>query len=482
MFGQLRHRDQRIIAGDSTGSVTVWDAKTDTQLQSFRAHKSDVLALSMASVRCQCLVHCCHSFRVQDGKNFYSASTDQRISQFTLLSAESGRKASWTLTTSRRVHSHDIRSLHCSPQYKLDPAPLSAAVVPLLISGGMDMSVQLTPCATNFEPIWDDVHALRLGPLSNSADLSFTSGPGRPLSYVRHSKAANLVSYAHARDLIMLRRAMGCSVWRVANDGHHSKVLNLQAKGLTSTVTGGISPDGRWIILGDLWQVKLWQLNQPCSSARHQHFDQAPDGFKIQSIKDMQALLDSTSPLNSLPYVSASCVHFTADSTRLVFASVTAPEEPIHIVVLSLPNDATPLAIAKVWQIDGQAKARHTLSNSRTRQVKGLSNGHAHTNGNGVVKTNGHHVNGHTLPTDLGKAAQQESSASEEGASDGEGDERPSGTTSNIEFAPCIVAMTSSSHGKWLIVATSHRTILIYNMLTFAVSNLNYILAMLTLA
>jgi hypothetical protein len=130
--------------------------------------------------------------------------------------------------------------------------------MPLLLSGGLDMSLQLTPCAKNFEASYEG-SSVRLGPLSNSADCSFASGAGRALSYVNQIPSARLLSYAHDRELVMLRRPDGCSIWRF-NEQRHSRVLNLKVKGLTTTTVGSISPDGQWLVLGDLWRLKLWRL------------------------------------------------------------------------------------------------------------------------------------------------------------------------------------------------------------------------------
>jgi U3 small nucleolar RNA-associated protein 4 len=230
------------------GNVTFWDARTNTQVQSHKAHKSDVLALAIGS----------------NGKTLYSASTDQRISEFTLLPATSSRKATWSLTTTRRVHSHDVRALLYSPHYELFRPKAPSPAMPMLLSGGLDMSLQLTPCAKNFEANVEGT-SVRYGPLSNSSDCSFASGGGRALSYLNQTPSSRLLSYSHDKDLIMLRRPDGCSIWRF-NEDRHARVLNLKLTGLTNTTVGSMSPDGQWVILGDLWRLKLWQLHHVSTS------------------------------------------------------------------------------------------------------------------------------------------------------------------------------------------------------------------------
>ena len=200
----------------------------------------------------------------QDGKFIYSTSSDQRICEFNLTPAQNGAKrGTWSQTTKRRVHSHDVRALICSPQY--EHGSDSGNSIPILLSGGLDMSLQLTPCASQFESL-EEGPSIRRGPLSNSADCSFASGAGRALSYVNQLPSGRLLSFSHERDLIALRQTDSCSIWRFS-ENQHAKVLSIKLKGFTNTTVGSISPDGQWLCSGDLWRIKLWRLIHVCLSA-----------------------------------------------------------------------------------------------------------------------------------------------------------------------------------------------------------------------
>lgn len=84
--------DFTIVSGDSSGTTSFWNGSTCTLNSSFRAHKGDVLAV------------CANSSNNQ----VYSAGVDPAIIQF---NRKSGKVNSWTVSITRRPHTHDVRSL-----------------------------------------------------------------------------------------------------------------------------------------------------------------------------------------------------------------------------------------------------------------------------------------------------------------------------------------------------------------------------------
>ncbi len=135
--------DGTIVTGDSTGRVTFFDPRTRIPIPegTFRAHasSSDVLALCVGP----------------DGKTVYSAGVDQKVAEYTKLDTSNGR-GRWIQIASRRLHAHDIRALALDPPYSpLDAAQAFAAGVdsitpsrlPILLSGGVDFNIVLTPAA-----------------------------------------------------------------------------------------------------------------------------------------------------------------------------------------------------------------------------------------------------------------------------------------------------------------------------------------------
>lgn len=98
--------DGTIVSGDSMGIVKFWDPRTHTQMHSFRAHGADVLCLTIS----------------HDGTAVYSSGVDQKITQFALIhpptsSTSSSSRPHWVQTTSRRLHSHDVRALAAWPPH-----------------------------------------------------------------------------------------------------------------------------------------------------------------------------------------------------------------------------------------------------------------------------------------------------------------------------------------------------------------------------
>src|SRR5882757_5063458 len=90
----------------------------------------------------------------QEGSAIYSSGVDQKVIQFSYVktAATSLHSSSrWVQSSSRRMHSHDVRSLVTWPPYTALPSshkrqfPLNIA--PVLASGGLDMCVILTPAA-----------------------------------------------------------------------------------------------------------------------------------------------------------------------------------------------------------------------------------------------------------------------------------------------------------------------------------------------
>ena len=84
--------DFTIVSGDSSGTTSFWNGSNCTLNCSFRAHKGDVLAV-------------CAS---ENSSYVYSAGVDPDIIQF---NRKSGKLNSWIISTTRRPHTHDVRSL-----------------------------------------------------------------------------------------------------------------------------------------------------------------------------------------------------------------------------------------------------------------------------------------------------------------------------------------------------------------------------------
>ena len=197
-------------------------------------------------------------------------------------SSESESAASrWIYTRSRRVHTHDVRSISIWPPLQLFPkikgipskAPSSGAEAPIIASGGLDMSVVLTPCAP---------------PASLGAALSNPIGPGLATSfedaYYRKvpygqltAGGSRIVQLARRARYLLCRRETGITIWHIRPRERHEaeeselspealssvgwdKLLDMEFKVESTLVSSAISDDGTWLAVSDAYETKLFHL------------------------------------------------------------------------------------------------------------------------------------------------------------------------------------------------------------------------------
>lgn len=318
---------------------------TCTQTHSFTAHGADVLCLTIGP----------------DGTTVFTSGVDQKIVQFTYVSPTPGFSSStlsasasrWIMSASRRMHSHDVRSLAMWPSYspvppvyRRKPAPGAPFIAPVLVSGGLDMSVVLTPCLPA-SMTTSMVAARIVNPLATSVAATFED------SYYRRIPYHSTVSIAKGTRLVSCLHETGLDIWRVLNtpstamivDGtDHStdpelrvgweKVLEMELNVQTNLVTSALSDDGRWLVVSDFCETKLFELcktvslrscnGEKCSSPRLLH--QPTGEMKPRRVRSLTAVLEahiSTSTSNGPRSTGGSCFVFTPDSSKMVLASVS---------------------------------------------------------------------------------------------------------------------------------------------------------------
>ncbi|RXK37018.1 hypothetical protein M231_05725 [Tremella mesenterica] len=448
--------DGGVVTSDSLGSVVFWDGKTMAQRQSFGAHKADGMCLVVGP----------------GGKTIYTSGPDQRICQFVLLPPSSpSSPPTWTLTSSRRMHTHDIRSLSIFPPYVCLPNQLqsysttttntpestiaahpSDSIVarpdtrtfprirerrinpnhsPILASGGWDMHLSLLPAS---EP---SLISERLkNPLGKpgKSRVVFEDALVRRLSPLSEGR----VSVAEIGRLILGRRDRGVGVWRVKQgDEGWEKVLEMDFKLRTNLISSSISPDGRWIVVSDLYEPKLFLLDPSTTPLKPK---------RIKSLPDL---------LNSHPSVTknsgASTVMFTPDNKRLVLGLVSG-----EVVVLDLPSlkhtEGLDVKIVGVFKCETSGKVLRgkPTHNSRLKMSNGLS--HIHVNGVMSGNVNGDEGQGEDESMDVDRRDSSEDEDDEDGdvAEDLKVRDVGRGDDTGIKWVSCL---TASSDGQWLAVA-----------------------------
>ncbi|KAB5592618.1 U3 small nucleolar RNA-associated protein [Ceratobasidium theobromae] len=282
--------DGTIISGDSLGTVKFWDIQTATQIHSFPAHNADVLCMAVSP----------------SGHVVYTSGVDQRITQFVKLA---GDPPKWVQTTQRRIHSHDVRALAIYPPYAGTATHDDSEIyAPLLFSAGLDMSVAVMPTVP--------AHAEAEETLS-SGPSTFEDGLPKRIGYPISSGNAVLASQAR---MVLSFSARAVGIWTLpdqparpdddlddgpSGDGGWSKALEMELRFRTNITAGAISPDGRWLAIADVWEVKLFWVDNTKGTLRPRR---------------SRTITQVLSTALSSP-TGASALTFTPDSRRLVVAT-----------------------------------------------------------------------------------------------------------------------------------------------------------------
>ena len=359
--------DGTIVSGDSTGIVKFWDSRTCTQLGTFQAHGADVLCLSIGPVSPSVLKSDLNlnSFLrdPQGGNTVYSSGVDQKIVQFTNVRGSApSTKSRWVQTSSRRIHSHDVRSLAIWPPFTPLPPPhqhnFPVNVAPILASGGLDMSVVLTPAATPCSTTVSKV----TNPLGTSVVATFEDSYHRKMGYSTGFPGTGRIKVARKKRLVLSAQDQSINLWRILDrDTHHAgvpnpaedeailvgwqKVLEMDLSVQSNIVSCNVSDDGGWIAVSDWYETKLFRLTFAVSLRSVGLFPLAKPFLKssgevgVTRVKEFAAVLQGSIPAAAGSSIGATVLTFTPDSQKLVVCT----SESSFIAIYHLPQDDTSL-------------------------------------------------------------------------------------------------------------------------------------------
>lgn len=205
------------------------------QGKSFKGHRSDVLCLVVGS----------------DGTSVFTSGVDQKTIEFRLvpISQSSSNKSSsisgskttrWIQSSGRRLHSHDVRSMVISPIFNI-PLPTGYAptvnkkakeIVPILTSGGLDLSLITVCCSTssnttilNTPSKSGTQESISIkNPVSETLSVNFESTTHRRASYIpQRSKpffttsSSSNSSNSNTSRLLLCRRDRGIGIWKLSD-------------------------------------------------------------------------------------------------------------------------------------------------------------------------------------------------------------------------------------------------------------------------
>ncbi|KAH9921964.1 WD40 repeat-like protein [Epithele typhae] len=432
--------DGTIVSGDSMGHVKFWDQRTCTQLQSFPAHAADVLCLTIGA----------------DGTSVYTSGVDQKVTQFAYVKTSRTTNdpsplaprgmARWVQTSSRRLHSHDVRALAIWPPHTPLPSShqrhFAEDIAPVLVSGGLDMSVVATPAASPSATLSGKV----TNPLVTSTQATFVDAYHRRLAYSSGPASGSAVHLAKDARLVLCTRDAGVTVWRIpkrkrrneeslsdevdpdsAKEDNWERVLDMDLNVQTNISAAAISDDGKWIAVADWYETKLFQL------LNEQNGDLRP-----RRMRDFSSLLQGQLTES---VTGASSLTFTPDSSKLIVATSMSAT----LVVIDLGDGArSPTVLRKFEQ--------HRM---RDNIVKGR-----------FVKRR-KHARQSTPDGDVAMAdedAELTPGADKDGAADDSGSESDSDSDASTRVHTTITRLAVSADGQWLASADARRRTHVFNL------------------
>ncbi|EJD04371.1 WD40 repeat-like protein [Fomitiporia mediterranea MF3/22] len=473
--------DGTIISGDSLGVVKFWDARSCTQLHSFTAHGADVLCMAIGP----------------DGKSVFTSGVDQKVCLFTHIKIsntdrtekESLRSSTrWVHSTSKRMHSHDVRALAVWPPYlpistSVRPAATSSSpfsgIAPILASGGLDASLVLAPCATASTNVQQVVN-----PLATSAISTFEDAYHRRLAYPTGISPS--VRVARTGRLIVCSRGTGVSVWRIVGqarlpsaleadlraaqamdvDGPSSgagamkqeedecgyeKLLDMELDVVTNICSCAISDDGHWLVVSDTYEIKLFELLVASGDGRIKP-------RRIKSFMPMLAGYLSSSSVSSKEPEGASALGFTPDSGRLVLALArTARVLVVDLTGRSTEGRPEPRVLRK---FDHHARRGALFAHGRVvKGMPGRANGIPHARDDDSDSS--HNDEGSTRNTAENSDVNMDVENAKDGKEGTSSDESDGETEGERAF---IIRIAFSPDGQWLATTDSQYRTHIFNL------------------
>jgi U3 small nucleolar RNA-associated protein 4 len=136
------------------------------------------------------------------------------------------------------------------------------------------MSVVVTPAALSANTVITKV----VNPLATSVEATFEESYHRKLSYSSGMAMKSAVAIARKARLVMCLSDAGVTIWRIlekkrpedlgdvaepVNEGGWEKVLEMELNVQTNLIAGAISDDGKWLAVSDLYETKLFAIEDP---------------------------------------------------------------------------------------------------------------------------------------------------------------------------------------------------------------------------
>lgn len=248
--------DGTIVAGDSTGTVSIWDGKTYSLNQRIQGHDTDILDLAVSA----------------DGHSIFSGGMDRRTVLYRKEGPSSGKEASrWARISHNRFHSDDIKAMAMFESTRLsvvasgglDTIPVITPVQEFgkeyhrTVSGLPQQSCVVSALSKRLLLSWWD-RELRIWTIEERQDIPGDQDEGNPrgrklVAKIALQGDANITSadFTANGDMVAVSTIAGVKLFRLRQKGD---ILKVQSLPTTATFADSgakqvqFSPDARWLV------------------------------------------------------------------------------------------------------------------------------------------------------------------------------------------------------------------------------------------
>ncbi|KAL9002386.1 MAG: hypothetical protein Q9188_004674 [Gyalolechia gomerana] len=218
--------DGTIVSGDSTGTVSFWDARNYSRLQRITSHKADILDIAVSG----------------DGETVFSGGMDRRTTLYRRTAgSKPGEKRRWAEVAHQRFHSHDVKSM----------APFETKKISILVSGGLDTMPIVVPVRE-----FGREHHRTLSSLPQQPPVS--TAPKKRLLLSWWDREVSIWRVSKAREAQDVSDILG----GLPQPPAKKLVAKVLLQGEESTTDADILEDGSLLAVSTLSEIKIFRLRE----------------------------------------------------------------------------------------------------------------------------------------------------------------------------------------------------------------------------
>ena len=317
--------------------------------------------------------------------------------------------AKWIQSSARRFHTHDVLALAVYPPASTLPAGAAGTtiVAPVLVSGGVDTTLVMTPCGSSSSASGAGSEAV-VNPIPKNAGSSGSTLLGDAFFRKQGSLNgvdASTISLSASGRLMLARLESSLALFELApinrsdtgrllddddgtgTGGGWQKLLDMELSATTSLVASAISDDGKWLAVSDLGETRVFYLDE----------DDEEGTITPRRLKTLTATLHAQCPkaMNlERNGTGASALAFTPDSHRLVLAAALTGDITVVDLSAVVSDESSRLgeaSVVRVFEQDTSATVggRVVAGGKRVKSTAAAAAGDMDVDGNDSHDTSG---------------------------------------------------------------------------------------------